>query len=92
MNTMQSLEFEWQKGDVGDYWLRLGLNQRTAHVYQTPWTGQKWWVDAERFDLPKETFDTLWHAQEAAEVAVERWFANAIYRAPRYKDDDFNFG
>ena len=79
---MQSLEFEWNRGEVGDYWLRIGLNEKTVHVYQTPWTGENWWVDAELFGITKQTFSSLSTAQTAAESAIERWFGRAIYISP----------
>jgi hypothetical protein len=84
---MQSLEYEWDSGEVGDYWLRIGLNYKTAHVYQTPWTGNSWWAEAVGFDLEKINYSSLYDAQDAAENAAERWFSKAIYQTPQYRDD-----
>lgn len=88
---MQTLEFEWEDGDVGDYWLRIGLNQKTVHIYQTPWTGQSWWVDGEVFNFTKTTFPTLNKAMIAAEAAVERWFGRAVYISPDF-DQEYGAG
>jgi hypothetical protein len=89
---MQSLEFEWEDGEVGDFWLRIGLNEKTVHIYQTLWTGQNWWVDAELFGISKMTFPTLTKAMNSAENAVERWFSRAIYVSPTYYDTDYGGG
>lgn len=87
---MTDLEFAWEDGTVGDFWLTIGLNEKSAHVYKTPWTGQNWWADAEFFGLDKGTYPTLLEAQEAVEYAVERWFGKAVYTSPKTLfDDDF---
>jgi hypothetical protein len=85
---MESLEYEWEDGEVGNFWLRIGLNYKVAHVYQTPWTGKTWWADAEAFGMSKEPHTSLLEAQEASEYAIERWFGRAIYRTPTYGHDD----
>ena len=77
------LEYEWIPGDVGNFWLRVGLNQKQAHVYQTPWTGAHWWADAQLFGLPKQSYATKSAAMEAAESAVDKWFTKAIFRRRR---------
>jgi hypothetical protein len=86
---MSMLEFEWIDGGVGDYWMRVGLNLNAIHIYQTPWTGSVWWVDAELFNIEKgSTYPTLAQAKEIAERHVEDWVARSVYTSPVAVEDE----
>ena len=77
---MIDVEFNWEEGEVGNFWLSVGLIKNTAHVYQTPWTGLIWWVESLVFNIERSGFENIVVAKKAVEQTVEKWFQKATYK------------
>jgi len=78
---MTDIEFNWEEGEVGNYWLTTGLVERTAHAYQTPWTGEIWWAESTVFGIERTCFESEIAAKTAIEQAAKKWFQLATFKA-----------
>ena len=79
-------EYEWTDGRTNDHWLRVGLNEEVAHVFQTPWTEKTWWVETEFKSIVKQGFSNVNEAKVAAEKIVRDWLGRANYQTPNIFD------
>lgn len=79
---MIDVEFNWEDGEVSDFWLSVGLVKNTAHLYQTPWTGETWWIESLVFNIDKAGFDNIILAKKAVEQTAIKWFQMANHKSP----------
>lgn len=85
---MPSLDLQWQEGDVGDWWLRVGRISKIIHIYQNPWS-PLWIIEGASFGLDKEPYAQLAEAKLVAELSFRDWLDGVLYKED---DDVFIFG
>lgn len=83
---MLDLDMSWENGPVGNFFLTVGLVKQTAHVYQTPWTGDIWWGESTAFNIEKTAFSSAGEAKRKMQDSVQRWFQLATYTAETQED------
>ena len=83
---MRILDMDWIEGDVGDWWLRVGFNDKVVHVYTNPWS-PLWIADAPAFGIEQFTFANVDEAKIVAEVTFRDWLEDSLH-IPEADDDD----